>query len=115
MFGTTPESERTGENGPALLGTEQTISNPHLFRTDEVLKEEQQMISLGRGRIFLIFKEEALCLIKLVRASQLNEPTRTGTDAEDVKHRTFKTCDVAPIGTADPEPELLSGADKRHF
>lgn len=28
MFGTTPESERTGENGPALLGTEQTISTP---------------------------------------------------------------------------------------
>lgn len=73
------------------------------------------MISLGRGRIFLIFKEEALCLIRLVRALQLNEPTGTGTAAKDVKHRTFKTCDVAPIGTADPEPELLSGADKRHF
>lgn len=102
MFGMTPESERTGENGPALLGTEQTISAP--FRTDEVLKEEQQMISLGRGRIFLIFKEEALCLIKLVPASQLNEPTGTGTAAKDVKHRTFKMCDVAPI--ADPDPVI---------
>lgn len=107
MFGTTPESERTGENGPALLGTEQTISTtprpPLSFRTDEVLEEEQQMISLGRGRIFLIFKEEALCLIKLVPASQLNEPTGTGTAAKDVKHRTFKWCDVAPRGTADPD------------